>query len=261
MICSSCCEKAPCTAGTTTWIFRFSPLLGLAIVLVSLSIVPAGGIRAVFAFRGDFVFLAYALGLMRFFTILAALDTGSAFEGMGGNREAQFALLTEPVLFCGLAVLASCTGQLSLSDIYGRLWSPETRPMGASVLLVAGALLIVLLVENARIPVDDPNTHLELTMIHEVMVLDHCGVDLAFIQYGAALKLWLFAGLLAGAAIPFRTGRPLPDLAVHVVGIFIAAAVVGVIESSMARLRLLHVPHMLVVALALTLAAFFWVVR
>jgi formate hydrogenlyase subunit 4 len=246
---------------TTTFIFRLGPILGLAIALVCLALVPAGGLGATISFRGDFVFLTYALGLMRFFTVLAALDTGSAFEGMGASREMQFALLAEPALFSGLAVLAAGTGQLSLSGIYSHLWSPELTPADACVLLVAMTVFMVLLAENARIPVDDPTTHLELTMIHEVMVLDHCGMDLAFIQYSAALKLWLFAALVAGLAIPLRTGRPWPDLAVTVAGIFTTGVLVGVIESTMARLRLVRVPQMLVVALALSLAAFFWIVR
>ncbi|MBI4775686.1 MAG: NADH-quinone oxidoreductase subunit H [Deltaproteobacteria bacterium] len=254
-------RKGAVYSRTATWIFRAGPLIGLAVLLAVMATVPAGGLRATFAFQGDFVFLAYSLGLMRFFTVLAALDTGSAFEGMGAAREMQFALLAEPVLFSGLAVLAAGTGQFNLSGIYGRLWSEGTLPASASVLLVAMALLMVLLAENARIPVDDPTTHLELTMIHELMVLDHGGVDLAFIQYGAALKLWLFAALLAGLAIPLRTGRPMLDLAVHIGGVFIAAVIVGIIESTMARLRLLRVPQMLVVALALTLAAFFWILR
>ena len=246
---------------TATWIFRLGPMLGLAVVLTALAIVPAGGLEAMFAFRGDFIFLAYALGLMRFFTVLAALDTGSAFEGMGAGREMQFAVLTEPVLFAGLAVLAAESGHFSLSNIYSRVWSSGMLTDGAPVLLVALALLMVLLAENSRIPVDDPTTHLELTMIHEVMVLDHSGVDLAFIQYGAALKLWLFAALFAGLAIPLRTGRPMLDLGVTIAGIFLTAMVVGIVESTMARLRLVRVPQMLVVSLALSLAAFFWILR
>lgn len=254
-------RKGAVYSRTATWVFRFGPMLGLACVLIGLAMVPAGGVRGVFAFPGDFIFLAYVLGLMRFFTVLAALDTGSAFEGMGASREMQFALLSELVLFAGLAVLVAGTGQLSLSAIYAQLWSQGMIPSGASFLLVAVTFLIVLLAENARIPVDDPTTHLELTMIHEVMVLDHGGVDLAFIQYGAALKLWLFASLFVGVAIPLRPGQPILDLTVHIGGIFITAVVVGIIESTMARLRLLHVPQMLVVALSLSLASFYWVLR
>jgi formate hydrogenlyase subunit 4 len=127
--------------------------------------------------------------------------------------------------------------------------------------LVAFAFLIVLLAENARIPVDDPNTHLELTMIHEVMVLDHGGIDLAFIQYGASLKLWLFSALLVGIAMPLRTGNPVADMTVNIIGIFAVAVLVGIIESGMARLRLLHVPQMLIVALSVTVAALLWTLR
>ena len=254
-------RKGAVYSRTSTWIFRLGPVLGLSAVLVALLVLPSGGLAAILCFPGDFIFLAYALGLMRFVTILAALDTGSAFEGMGASREAQFSLLAEPVLFCGLAALAASTGELGLSNIYRLIGTPETGPALISVLLVAMALGLVLLTENARIPVDDPATHLELTMIHEVMVLDHGGIDLAFIEYGAALKLWLFSSLLAGLLVPARTGNPLSDLSLHVAGIFLVAVGVGITESVMARLRLLHVPRLLVLALALSLAAFFWVIR
>jgi formate hydrogenlyase subunit 4 len=233
----------------------------LAAVLVALSIVPLGGLRGLVAFPGDFILLVYVLGLMRFLTVLAALDTGSAFEGMGASREVQFSLLAEPALLLGLAVLAACVHSLSLSDIYGGLFVATSTRVGPAAVLVAGAFLIVLLAENARIPVDDPNTHLELTMIHEVMVLDHGGVDLGFIQYGAALKLWIFSALLVGVALPLRTAWPMFDLLAGVGGIFAVGVLVGVIESTMARLRLLHVPQMLVVASALAIIALLWVLR
>jgi formate hydrogenlyase subunit 4 len=254
-------RKGAVYSQTTTWVFRAGPVVGLSAVLLSLTMVPAGGLGSLIAFRGDFIFLAYTLGLMRFITAQAAMDTGSAFEGMGANRELQFALLVELALLSGLSVLAAGTGELDLSGMFAALWSVSSPRVNAAALLVAMALLIVLLTENARIPVDDPMTHLELTMIHEVMVLDHTGVDLAFIQYGAALKLWLFAALLAGLAIPLRSGHPLADLGVTILGIFSTAVIIGIIESTMARLRLRRVPQMLLVALALSLAAFLWVVR
>jgi formate hydrogenlyase subunit 4 len=254
-------RKGAVYSDSTTWLFQAAPLLGLAAVLTALAVVPAGGLPAALTFPGDFIFLAYTLGLMRFVTVLAALDTGSAFEGMGAAREVQFALLAEPALLCGLAVLAAGTGQMSLSGMVSVLWGKSAAQTNAAALLVAAALLMVSLTENARIPVDDPTTHLELTMIHEVMVLDHGGVDLAFIEYGSALKLWLFAALLTGLALPLRTGSYWLDLMVTVAGVFVTAVIIGVIESTMARLRLLRVPQMLVVALALSLAAFFWVLR
>jgi formate hydrogenlyase subunit 4 len=254
-------RKGAVYSRTTSWVFRAGPVVSLSAVLICLTVVPAGRIGAVISFRGDFLFLAYALGLMRFITVLAAMDTGSAFEGMGASREVQFALLAELVFLAGLTVLGVGSGQLSLSGMTACLWSASPAQVNAPALLVAMSLMLVLLAENARIPVDDPTTHLELTMIHEVMVLDHGGVDLAFIEYAAALKLWLFAALLTSLVIPVATGRALVDLAVAICGIFLTAIGIGVIESTMARLRLRHVPRMLLVAMALSLAALLWVSR
>jgi len=254
-------RKGAVYSRTTTWVFRAGPVVGLAAVMAAILFVPLGNVAGVLAFRGDLVLLAYLLGLMRFVTILAALDTGSAFEGMGASREAQFSLLAEPALLLGLAALAAGTESFSLSGIMTGLWSGLSPAVGPAVVMVAASVLVVLLTENARIPVDDPNTHLELTMIHEVMVLDHGGVDLAFIQYGAALKLWLFASVLTGIWLPLRTGRPLLDLGGGVIGVFAVALLVGIIESTMARLRLLRVPQMLVVALVFSCVALLWVLR
>jgi len=254
-------KKGSVYSATTTWVFRMGPVLGLAAVITSIMIIPSGGIGGVLSFSGDFILMAYALGLTRFITVVAAMDTGSAFEGMGASREAQFSIIAEVVLLLGMATLAIGTKNISLSGIYSCLWGGSASPLGPAAFLVAFALLIVLLTENARIPVDDPNTHLELTMIHEVMVLDHGGVDLAFIQYGESLKLWLFSALLAGIAIPFRTGTAYGDMAVNITGIFAIAVLVGIIESCMARLRLLHVPQMLLAALSVTIAALLWILR
>ncbi|MBA3037798.1 MAG: hydrogenase [Desulfobacterium sp.] len=254
-------KKGSVYSTTSTWVFRLGPVMGLSAVMISILIVPSGGVGGLLSFSGDFVFMAYALGLTRFVTVLAAMDTGSPFEGMGASREVQFAIIAEVVLLLGLAVLAIGTHEINLSGIYAGLWTKSISPLGPVSVIVAFAFLTVLLTENARIPVDDPNTHLELTMIHEVMVLDHGGVDLAFIQYGASLKLWLFSALLVGIAIPLRTGLPLVDVIVNIIGILAIAVLVGIIESCMARLRLLHVPQMLVVALSVTVAALLWILR
>ncbi|MBU1054271.1 MAG: NADH-quinone oxidoreductase subunit H [Proteobacteria bacterium] len=254
-------KKGSVYSTTSTWVFRLGPVMGLSAVMISILIVPSGGVGGLLSFSGDFVFMAYALGLTRFVTVIAAMDTGSPFEGMGASREVQFAIIAEVVLLLGLAVLAIGTHEISLSGIYAGLWTKSISPLGPVSVIVAFAFLTVLLTENARIPVDDPNTHLELTMIHEVMVLDHGGVDLAFIQYGASLKLWLFSALLVGIAIPLRTGLPLVDVIVNIIGILAIAVLVGIIESCMARLKLLHVPQMLVVALSVTVAALLWILR
>ena len=228
---------------TTTWVFRAGPIVQFACLLVALLVVPAGGLSAPVAFDGDWILLAYVLGLGRFFTVSAALDTGSSFEGMGASREVQFAVFTEPALLIGLAALARETQSLSLSPIYAELATGWELPL--RILLGAG-FFILYLAENCRIPVDDPNTHLELTMIHEVMVLDHGAVDLGFIQWGAALKLWvlgaLWAGLLPLGALP----GPLVRLAAGAGAILALAILTGMVESVTARVRLLRVPQLLV---------------
>jgi formate hydrogenlyase subunit 4 len=253
-------HKGAVYSRTTSLIFRAGPIVGLAAILTALLLVPFGGATAVISFSGDLILLAYLLGLARFFTVIAALDTGSSFEGMGGSREVFFSTLAEPAFLLALAVLAHLTLEsnpagVSLSTIKEKWSAAIWVRAGLPVALIWLALLIVLLVENCRIPFDDPNTHLELTMIHEVMVLDHGGPDLAFILYGVALKLWLFAAILVGLVLP-ATGRPVVDTILAVGGILATAVLIGVIESTMARLRLLRVPQLLIGASALAAIAF-----
>ncbi len=240
---------------TTTWLFRAGPVIGLTAVLMAALLTPLGRFPSLVSFPADFFLFACLLGLMRFATVLAALDTGSSFEGMGASREVLFSALAEPALLVGIATLARQTGQLSISGIFAEPFAGEWLRLGPVLALIFVALLIVALAENARIPVDDPNTHLELTMIHEVMVLDHGGPDLAFILYGAALKLWLLTSLLVGVFVP-ASGILWLDLAAAVAAMFLMGAVVGVIESAMARLRLTVVPQLLVGAGALATTAF-----
>lgn len=253
-------RKGAVYSRTTSWVFRAGPLLGLSAVLAVAALVPLGGLPALISFPGDFVLVAYLLGLARFITVLAAMDTGLSFEGMGASREIQFSALAEPALLLGLAALARETGSFSLSGMVGALTAETWGRSGPGLALVAAALLVVALVENARIPADDPNTHLELTMIHEVMVLDHGGPDLALISYGAALKLWLLGALLVGILVPVRSGTWV-DGAAAVAGLVALAVLIGIIESTMARLRLLRVPQLLVAAGVLStvaLVAVFW---
>src|SRR5262249_54991476 len=158
------------------------------------------GTSAPITFTGDLILLAYLLALGRFFTAAAALDTGSAFEGMGAAREVTYACLAEPAFFLGLLVLAKLSGSLQLTTMLGTALGPKWLTAGASLALVFLSWFIVLLVENCRIPFDDPNTHLELTMIHEVMVLDHSGPAFGMILYGAALKFFVFGALLVRLA-------------------------------------------------------------
>ena len=237
---------------TTTWIFRASPVVGVATAILASLLVPLGGHGAPVSFTGDLILFAYLFGLARFFTVSAALDTGSAFEGMGGAREATFSCLAEPALLLGLLVLVKRTASLSLATMLGAAVPGEWHTGGAALVLVVVSLFVVLLVENCRVPFDDPNTHLELTMIHEVMVLDHGGPGLGLILYGAALKLFVLGAIVVGIAVPFRSASFGLDLALFLVGMLVLAVVVGIVESVMARLRLRQIPALLVGACLLS---------
>jgi formate hydrogenlyase subunit 4 len=254
-------RKGTVYSRTTTWVFRAGPVVGLAAVATAGIMLPVAGEPALASFPGDFVLFAYLLALARFATALAALDTGSSFEGMGAAREVSFASMAEPALFLCLLVMARATGSLSLSGMLGPSLAPAWGTAAPALLLSGLALLVVALAENARIPVDDPNTHLELTMIHEVMVLDHSGPDLAFILYGAALKLLLFGALLVRLALGFQVPGLWAAEAVFVLGLLAFAVLVGVIESVMARLRLTRVPQMLVGASVLSVFALVLLLR
>lgn len=248
-------NKGAVYSRTTSWIFKAGPVVGLSALLAALTLLPFAGYRSIFAFDGDVILLIYLLGLMRFFYVLAALDTGSSFEGMGASREIQFAVLAEPALFLSLAALARQTGRFSLSEIFSSVSLDSWRIGGPILSLIAGALLIIFLAENSRIPVDDPNTHLELTMIHEVMVLDHGGFDFAYVLYSAALKFWILGVLLVGTVLPVHTGLWVFDSAVFIGGMVILAVIVGIIESVTARLRMIKVPNFLLAALSLSILA------
>ena len=226
--------------------------MSLAGCVLAAALVPLGSCGALISFDGDLILLAYLLGLGRLCTVLAALDTGSPFEGMGASREVMFSALAEPALLLGLAALARSTGAMSLTQIHFLLAEGGWAASGMTLALVSVALLVVFLSENSRIPVDDPNTHLELTMIHEVMVLDHGGPDFAFILYGAAVKLWLLGALVVDLVLAGGTGSAVVDFALAVASLLVLAVLVGLIESTMARLRMPRVPQLLVGATALS---------
>ena len=254
-------KKGAVYSRTTTMVFRAAPSINLAAVMCALVLVPVYGSAAPVSFSGDLILFAYSLGLMRFFTVAAALDTGSSFEGMGASREVQFSALAEPALIMALAALARLSDSLSLTGAYAGVHGSSWLSAGPALGLVCVALLIVFLAENSRIPVDDPNTHLELTMIHEVMILDYSGPDLAFVLYGASLKIWVLGALIVNTALSFLSLDSTSAFAVFLLGMIILAVIVGVIESAMARLSLLKVPHLLIGAMMFAVLAFTLVVR
>jgi formate hydrogenlyase subunit 4 len=233
---------------TTTWVFVAGPAVGVATAVLASLLVPFGERVAPLSFAGDIVLFVYLFGLGRFFTIAAALDTGSSFEGMGGAREATFSAIAEPALFLALLVLVSLRGSLSLSGLVGEdthvLWVTAVAP----VALASLSLFVVLLAENSRIPFDDPTTHLELTMIHEVMVLDHSGPLLGAALLGAAQKLFVQSALLVRILVPLPDGPPLLRWASFLAAVLALGIVIGIVESTMARLRLRQVPMLLIAA-------------
>jgi formate hydrogenlyase subunit 4 len=242
-----CLRKSAVYSVTTTAVFRAGPVVSLASLLTALLVIPFAGQSAVLSFDGDLVLLSGLLALARFATIAAALDTGSAFEGMGASREAQWSVLTEPALLLALAALARLAGTTSVSGMVTTLSLATLSRGGFALLLATGALIVAYLAENARMPFDDPNTHLELTMIHEVMVLDHGGPDLGYILYGQAVKQWVLGALVVGMLAP-RTGLPVADLAIWLGGMAVVAVGTGVVESVSTRVRLASVPQLLLAA-------------
>jgi formate hydrogenlyase subunit 4 len=245
-------QKGSVFSTTTTWVFLAGPVVGVVTAVLAMLLIPFVPAGSPVSFVGDAVLLAYLFGLGRFFTASSALDTGSSFEGMGAAREVTFSCLAEPALFMGLVVLAKLSGSLALSEMLGGSVSSFWLTAGASLSLVVLSWFIVLLVENSRIPFDDPNTHLELTMIHEVMVLDHSGPAFGMILYAAALKLFAFGALLVRVVLPVNTGNVWLDWPVFIGGMFLVAIAIGVVESTLARLKMTQVPILLIAACLLS---------
>jgi len=242
-------KKGEVISTTASFVFRIAPSVNFAAVIAAGLIVPMAGGKSIISFEADFILFAYLLAAGKFLTVAGAMDTGSAFEGMGASREVTFSALVEPAFFVIIASLSLISGGLSFDKIF----SVAHNASVAYLVLPLGviALFIMLLTEGCRVPVDDPNTHLELTMIHEVMVLDNSGPDMGFIVYAAAMKMVVIGSIIANLIIP--EGLPLWASA----GLFIAveaalAVIIGTIESVMARLRMTHVPQFLLFMTAIS---------
>ena len=235
-------RKSTVISNTATPLFRLGAYVVLICALIAMTLVPLLGQFAPLSFAHDFVAVAYTLGLARIVLMLSAMDVGSPFEGMGAAREAMYGAFAEPALFLMLGTLGAATGLSSFADMLGHLHN--TVYFSWIVLPLTLALLILLQTEASRVPVDDPQTHLELTMIHEVMILDHSGPELAAMQYAAGLKMTLYAGLIAALLNPVDPlSAPLAAFAISISLMLAVAVVVGCFESLMPRLPLKWVPH------------------
>lgn len=243
--------KAPVYSSATGFVFRLAPVVYLASTVAAMLLVPVGDFSAVLAFNGDIVLFCYLLALGRVMLILAAMETGSSIDGMGASREALYGALLEPALFLVAGTLALVSDSLSFSQVFAGVGS-GTPEMVVVMVLVMYALFKIMLVEAGRIPVDDPRTHLELTMIHEAMVLDYSGFDLALIT----LAGWIKAGLLAVlAASAFASVLYWDTIVVLLLGLA-AGLAIGIVESFFARSRMARNSTYIVTILAVALVAF-----
>lgn len=220
---------------TTSFIFRIAPGVYLASLISAALCIPFGNHPGLFSFPGDFVFFAYVLALGKFFMIIGALDTGSSFEGMGASREAHYSMLAEPAFFILLGSLALFSGHTSFNEIFAAL-SFESHLSVAIAVFATFVLFMLGMIENSRMPVDDPRTHLELTMVHEVMVLDHSGFDLGLIMFATNLKFAIYGALIANLFMSsYALLWQILIFLLTQVGYGVAC---GVTESFMARFRM-----------------------
>jgi len=248
-------RKGEVISTTTSWVFFSAPVIYLSAVIFAGLLLPIIDHTAVISFDGSFILFVYILALGKFFSIIGALDTGSSFEGMGAAREAFFTSIPEPAFFIILGSI-SIFGEInSFERIFG-LYHAGSELSLLIVVLTVIILLIILLVEGSRIPIDDPNTHLELTMIHEVMVLDNSGPSLAMIQYGAAMKMLLLTSLIINFVIPYSPG-PLIHSAYFAGGLIVSAITIGTIEALTARFRLVRVPDFIFTVIGMSLMVMF----
>ncbi|NCP52309.1 MAG: formate hydrogenlyase [Flavobacteriales bacterium CG18_big_fil_WC_8_21_14_2_50_32_9] len=249
-------KKGAVYSETTSFIFQIAPSIYFASILMAVLVIPFGSYGGVISFNGDFVFFAYVLALGKFFSIIGALDTGSSFEGMGASREALYSLLAEPAFFILMGSFALFTGHTSFVDIFTSLHF-GTYISYALGILATFILIMIAMIENSRMPIDDPKTHLELTMVHEVMILDNSGFDLGLILYGTHLKFAMYGALIANFftdSFPFYISIPI-FLAVQ----FIFAIIVGMLESFNARFRMGNNAQFIFTLTSLSLLIFFGV--
>jgi formate hydrogenlyase subunit 4 len=247
-------KKGSVYSETTSFVFRIAPTIYFSSVFVAMLIIPFGQLKGIISFNGDFIFFAYVLALGKFFCIIGALDTGSSFEGMGASREALYSMFAEPAFFLVMGSLALLTGHTSFQEIFMslHLGSSITYALGT---MAAVVLLLIAMIENSRMPIDDPKTHLELTMVHEVMILDNSGFDLGLIMSAGYLKFAIYGALifnLFAGTISYGYSIPMFFLIQALL-----AFIVGLIESFMARSRMNHNAQFIVVLSSVSLLIFF----
>jgi formate hydrogenlyase subunit 4 len=252
-------RKEAVLAENASWLFRVTPYLVFAITWVAAALVPTFATGLIFSWSADLIVIIGLLGSARFFQALAGMDVGTSFGGIGSSREVMIASLAEPAMLMIVFALALIAGSTQLSTVAGFMLSPEVG-LRVSLGLALVALVIVAIAENARVPVDNPATHLELTMVHEAMVLEYSGRHLAMIELAASLKLLLYISLIACLFAPWglapanaSIGAALIGVAAWLAKIGAGGALLGLFETSIAKMRVFRVPEFLGAALMLSL--------
>lgn len=250
-------RKEAVIAENASWLFRVAPYLIFATTWVAAALVPTFATGLPFSWAADLIAIVALLGSARFFQTLAGMDVGTSFGGIGSSREVMIASLAEPALLMVAFTLSLLAHSTQLSTISEVIQFSQVG-LRVSLAMVLVALILVALAENARVPVDNPATHLELTMIHEAMVLEYSGRHLAMIEFGSALKLLLYMSLIGGVFLPLgiaHAGDPpvqyLIGLGVYLAKLAVAAVMLAVFETSIAKMRIFRVPEFLGSALML----------
>jgi len=247
-------KKGAVYSETTSFVFQIAPTIYFSSVVMAMLVVPFGQSKGLISFNGDFIFFAYVLALGKFFSIISAMDTGSSFEGMGASREALYSMFAEPAFFILMGSLALLTGHTSFHEMFAALHIGSYISYAVAV-LGTFVLMMVAMVENSRMPIDDPKTHLELTMVHEVMILDNSGFDLGLILTAGYLKFAIYGALVVNLFIgmfPYHYSIPM----FFVIQLVLASGV-GLIESFMARFRMSHNAQFIFVLTSVSLLIFF----
>ena len=249
-------RKASVYSNSTTFVFKLGPIVSFGSALLVLLFFPFAGASPFVSFHGDVIVLFYIMGIGRFFTVIAALDTASPFEGMGAAREVFFSMIAEVTIFTVLILFYRLNGSLSFAEYFtGDNPISLMSDSGALLLFVIVSMFMVLLTENSRVPVDDPATHLELTMIHEVMILDHSGPDLALIELAAFYKLFFYSAFITHLIYPFSTIHGVASWLIFYGILAMIYIAIGVTESIMARFKMDLVAKFILTSFALVFFA------
>lgn len=249
-------KKGAVYSKTTSFVFQIAPTIYFASIILAMLMIPFGQSKGIISFNGDFIFFAYILALGKFFSIIAAMDTGSSFEGMGASREALYSMFAEPAFFVLMGSLALLTGHTSFKEIFSTLHLGSYISYALTT-LATFVLVMLAMIENSRMPIDDPKTHLELTMIHEVMILDNSGFDLGLIFIAGYLKFAIYGALVVNlfiGIVPYEYSIPL-FFAIQ----FLMAISIGLFESFIARFRMTHNTQFIFALTSVSLLIFFGV--